>query len=160
MSTSRRSLRIGGFVAIGVGLLLVGLAAASSVLFTQNFPSVPTAPATSVTSSCSSLQAVGSYVPVGGGPILFNCTYELGAFVVDGAPATVVPTFTLPANATDLYVLPALPEYNGTMIDCAGFSGALEVTSGMSVALPTSGSWDYCVDATGALPAFTVSWSA
>ncbi len=148
------------YVVIGAVAVVVGLAAASSLLFTQTFPSVPTAPAGSLTASCSTLQDWTGPIPYGGGLALFNCTGEPGAFEVTNPPATVAPTFTLPTNASDLYVLPAYPEYSyGWPATCDGFYGAIELTNGTAVELDTGGSWDYCIDATGGLAGFSISWS-
>jgi hypothetical protein len=145
------------FALIGTGLLLIGLAAASGVLFTQTFPAVPNAPPGSVAASCANLQSWGGPIPAGGGSVLFNCTGYSGAFVVSNPPASATPSFTLPTNATDLYVLPAYPSGYGS--GCAAGEGAIELSSGTPVVLKTSGSWDYCVDATGAIAGFSVTWS-
>ena len=142
------------------GMTLIGLVAASSVLFSQNFPSVPTEPPGSLTASCTNLQSIESWVPTGGGYVLFNCTSSAGAFLVSYAPATATPTFSLPANASDLYALPAYPDSNGTATSCAGFVGAIELSSGVAATFGTSGNWDYCVDAVGALQGFSVAWSS
>jgi hypothetical protein len=157
MARTRRFPRFGLFAAIGIVATLVGVAAASSVLFTQTFPSVPGAPPGSVTSGCATLQAWNSPVPHGGAMVLFNCTYQLGAFVVANAPVNVTPAFTLPTNATDLYVMPAV--LTTFPSNCSGWAGAIPLASGTPVDLDTSGSWDYCVDATGGLAGFSVSWS-
>ncbi len=160
MVPARRLVRIAAFALIGAGVVLVGVVAASSVLFSQTFPSVPSAPPGSLTASCSTLQAWNEQVPAEGGPILFNCTQEAGAFVVSDAPATATPTFALPANATDLYVVPAYPTYTGPGTGCAAYTEALMLTSGTPATFDSSGNWDYCVDATGSLPGFSVSWAS
>lgn len=153
-----RRFRILAFVMIGLGVSMIGLAAASSVLFTQTFPAVPSAPVGSIVASCSSLQSWGGPVPSGGGSVLFNCTGHTGAFVVSNPPVDATPSFTLPTNATDLYVLPALPVGPGGA--CSTYQGAIALTSGSSATLATSGNWDYCVDATGSLTGFSISWSS
>lgn len=153
MRTPGRARRIVLFSIIGAGLTLIGIAAASSLLFVQTFPSVPSG---SISPNCSDLQAWNQPIPVGGGFVVFNCTSYLGAFIVN-APTTATPSFTLPTNATDLYVFPS---YLGTWpSSCSAFSGAIELTSGVSVSLETKGSWDYCIDASGSLQGFSISWS-
>ena len=88
--------------------------------------------------------------------MVFNCTGQFGAFMVH-ASVSATPAFTLPTNATDLYAFPA---YEGNWPStCAAFPGAVGLTSGTSVTFSTNGSWDYCVDATGSLPGFSVTWS-
>lgn len=159
MTISRRTVRVAAFSLVAAGVLLVSIAAASSVLFTQTFPSVPNAPPGSITASCSSLQAWDGPVPAGGGSVLFNCTGQVGAFTVANAPATATPTFTLPTNATDLYVVPAYPSYSGPDSACASDSSAIPLTNASSVTLSTGGNWDYCIDAAGSLTSFSISWS-
>ena len=159
MSRASRAVRIAAYSLIAAGITLVGFAAASGVLFTQTFPSVPNAPPGSITSSCATLQAWDDQVPAGGGPILFNCTTSVGAFVVANAPATATPTFTLPTNASDLYVLPGFLTSGGPGTGCSSFGGAIVITNSSQVTFGTSGPWDYCVDATGSLAAFSVTWS-
>lgn len=158
LAMTGRRFRILAFVMIGAGISIIGLAAASSVLFTQTFPAVSSAPPGSMAASCSSLQSWGGPVPSGGGSVLFNCTGRTGAFVVSNPPVRATPSFTLPTNATDLYVLPALPVGPGGV--CSSYQGAIALTSGSPVTLATSGNWDYCVDATGSLTGFSVSWSS
>ncbi len=159
MALPRRTFRIAAFALVAAGVMLVSVAAASSVLFTQTFPSVPNAPPGSIAAGCSSLQAWDGPVPAGGGSILFNCTGQVGAFAVANPPATATPTFLLPTNATDLYVVPAYPSYSGPGSACDSDSSAIALINASSVTLNTGGSWDYCIDAAGSLTSFSVSWS-
>jgi len=142
------------YALIGVGIALIGLAAASSVLFTQSFPSTS---AGTVTADCSDLQEWG-VLPAGGGMAIFNCTTYAGAFEVN-TPTTATPSFSLPTNATSAYIFPATPGTGSGTGSCDSLSGAVELISGSSVAFSAEGSWEYCVDATGSFPGFTVSWS-
>jgi hypothetical protein len=128
----------------------------AELLFTQDFPSVTPASPVSPSASCSNLQVWGS-LPAGGGIVVFNCTGKLSAFVVY-TPVTATPAFTLPANATDLYAFPQADGVGSGTGSCSGVTGALGLISGSAINL-ASGGWEYCVDATGAIAGFTISWS-
>jgi len=153
MKPRKRIRRILPYVLIALGVSLIGFAGASSLLFTQNFPAVPSGV---ITASCATLQAWNAPVPVTGGIVVFNCTGQYGAFVVN-TPTNATPTFALPTNATDLY---AYPSVLGTFPStCSGFTGAIALISESPVDLSTKGSWSYCIDATGALQGFSIAWS-
>jgi hypothetical protein len=90
--------------------------------------------------------------------VLVSCSGDSSgsspAFNVTTA-GTFAATFTLNGGATDLYVVTS---GNAVATNCSDLAGSVVLTSGNPTALST-GSYNYCIDATAGFTAFAVSWT-
>ena len=147
-ATKRRSV----WLLFGSILIIAGMATATTLLFTQTFPSVAQA---GLTEGCSTLVADNliAATPVS---VNFDCGGPAAFTTVNTGPYT--PTYTLPTGATALSVVTASTASPGTQ--CQGQAGVVALTSGSAVSTLTANhGYDYCLSVSGtSVTTFSVTW--
>jgi len=146
---------LGTFLIVSV----VGVATTIHTILTQTVPTTPSlSPAVKAGPCGSALVNDGPVLIPFGGAVVASCngTGSGEAFDWVGGATSATPVFSLPANATDLYVIP-----NGSSVltSCGNVSGSTSLSTDVPVPGLSNGAYDYCVDATGGFPSFTVTWN-
>ena len=164
-SETRRSLRIfQGLAAVGIVLLVAGVAVASTTLFSQSVPaSILFGPKKVVSTNCGG--AVLAPVGTGGSTSnvwqTYGCTQSSPAIFLSN-PGVAHASFTTTSGVTDLWLVPTYSTLVGGCSDSGPAGSNLTNVPSVSVNGFNQGTpMYYCLDSPGGLTivGFTISWS-
>ncbi len=143
------------WLVFGSVLIIAGMAAATTLLFTQTFPSVAQG---GMTEGCSTLTADNFITIAPTEFVNFDCAGPAAFTTVTAGPFT--PTFVLPTGGSALSVVTSSTESPGSA--CNGQAGYVSLTSGSAVnSLIAAHSYDYCLGLnpnTASVLGFSVTW--